>query len=167
MAHDRTLPRIAVATLLAVSMAACSTAVSGHGELAAGSGPVRSGTSGGASAGSATASPTVRLDPASERRITCLLILPSVSKVITDWNRYIDHRGGTRESVAASLSSTAALVNTMLRNSQLPLTDPVRSSGTKLSADMTLMAQSLRRGGSPPVSRFNADKRRLQASCPA
>jgi hypothetical protein len=167
MADNRTLARIAVATLLALGVAACSTAVSGHGELALGSGPVRGGPSGAASAGSPAASPTVRLDTTAERRITCLLILPSVSKVITDWNSYVDHRGGTRESVAASLSSNAALLGTMLRGSRLPATDPVRSGGTKLSADMALMAQSLRRGGTPPVGRFNADKRRLQASCPA
>jgi hypothetical protein len=172
MAHNRTLARAAAATLLAVGAAACSTAVSGHGELAAGSGPVRSGTSGGTPAVEGatpgpTVSPPVRLDTISKRRITCLLVLPSVAKAVTDWNSYLEHQGGTRESVAASLSVTAAMVDTAQGSSQLPAADPVRGGSAKLVADLTLMAQTLRRGGIPPVSRFNADKRRLQASCPS
>lgn len=172
MVSNRTLARTAVLTLLAAGVVACSTTTAGHGQLDAASGPVRIGSSSaglngtGSDPSTASPSPTVSLDVDSERRVTCLLVLPSLAKVIIDWNNYVDHKSDTRDSVAASLSSTATLIDTLLEHSGLTGADPVRSMATRLSADLNLMAQTLRRGATPPVSQFNVDKRQFQVSCP-
>jgi hypothetical protein len=110
--------------------------------------------------------PTPTLDPNAERRITCLLVTPSVSKAITDWNSYVDHKGGTRTSVAASLTASATLIDSVLRSAHLASTDQILAWGHRLAAEMRTMAAALRRGATPGVDRFNELKRRLQAACP-
>jgi hypothetical protein len=111
-----------------------------------------------------TTPPTV--DPAAERRITCLLITPSVAKAIRDWNNLVDHKRGTRAGVANSLTASAATIDTVLRSSRIRPYDPIRAWAVRLAAEMRVMAAALKRGGAPSVTRFNELKRRLQGACP-
>ena len=167
----------ALAGLLALGSAGCATTVRAHGEIdpsATGS-PSATPTPSPTLTDSPTPTPTPTttgstpvptLDPAAERRITCLLITPSVSKAITDWNKFVDKKGGTRASVAASLISSAALIEGVLRSAHLAPNDQIRAWGYRLANEMKTMAAALRRGATPGVDRFNDYKRRLQAACP-
>jgi hypothetical protein len=159
--------------LLGLGSVGCATQVRAHGEIDPSA--TLSPTSTASETDSPTPEPTTstptstpspRLDPAAERRITCLLITPSVSKAITDWNRYVDKKGGTATSVAASLTASAMLIDSVLRSAHLAPYDQIRAWGNRLSAEMKTMAAALRRGATPGVDRFNEYKRRLQAACP-
>jgi hypothetical protein len=111
-----------------------------------------------------TASPAV--DPAAERRITCLLITPSIAKAIGDWNNLVDHKRGTRAGVASSLTASASTIDTVLQRSRIRSNDQIRAWATRLAAEMRVMAAALNRGATPGVTRFNELKRRLQGACP-
>jgi hypothetical protein len=111
-----------------------------------------------------TASPPV--DPATERRITCLLITPSIAKAIGDWNNFVDHKRGTRAGVVNSLTVSATTIDTVLRSSRIPPNDQIRAWAVRLAAEMRVMAGALTRGATPGVTRFNDLKRRLQGACP-
>lgn len=111
-----------------------------------------------------TASSTV--DPAAERRITCLLITPSIAKAIGDWNNFVDRKRGSRAGVANSLTVSAATIDTVLRSSRIRSNDQIRAWAVRLAAEMRVMAAALKRGATPGVARFNDLKRRLQGACP-
>jgi hypothetical protein len=111
-----------------------------------------------------TGSPAI--DPAAERRITCLLITPSVANAIRDWNNLVDHRRGTRAGVAGSLTASATTIDTVLRSSRIRANDPIRVWAVRLAAEMRAMAAALKRGAAPTVTRLNDLKRRLQGACP-
>ena len=171
MRAPRSLIVLTALVLLGPGSAGCATTVRAHGQVdpTATVSPTASPTA----TTSPTPDPTTQtptpsptLDPATERRITCLLITPSVSKAITDWNNFVDKKGGTRASVAASLTAGAALIDGVLRSAHLASTDQIRAWGNRLSAEMKTMAAALRRGATPGVDRFNDYKRRLQAACP-
>jgi len=112
-----------------------------------------------------TAPPT--LDPKAERRITCLLINPSLATAITTWNNYVDKKGGTRTSVATQLTSSASQIDGVLRSSHLDLHDLVRGWGVRVSNTLKQMAATLRAGGTPDVGPFNSSKTKLQQACAA
>jgi len=105
------------------------------------------------------------LDPKTERRITCLLITPSLASAITTWNNYVDKKGGTRTTVATQLSSSAGQIDNVLRSSHLDLHDPVRGWGVRVSTTLKQMAATLRAGGTPDVGPFNSSKTKLQQVC--
>jgi hypothetical protein len=158
-------------TLLGLGSAGCATLVRAHGEIDPSATISLSPTAGGTDSPTpdpTTSSPTPvpTLDPAAERRITCLLITPSVSKAITDWNNYVDKKGGTRATVAASLTASAVLIEGVLSSARIPPNDQIRAWGNRLAIEMRTMAAALRRGATPGVVRFNEYKRRLQATCP-
>jgi hypothetical protein len=106
------------------------------------------------------------IDPAAERRITCLLITPSIAKAIGDWNNFADRKRGTRAGVANSLTVSATTIDTVLRSSRIRPDDQIRAWATRLAAEMRVMAAALKRGATPGVTRFNELKRRLQGACP-
>jgi hypothetical protein len=109
--------------------------------------------------------PAPPLDPKTERRITCLLITPSLASAITTWNNYVDKKGGTRTSVASQLTGSAGQIDNVLRSSHLDLHDPVRGWGVRVSNTLKQMAATLRAGGTPDVGPFNASKTKLQQAC--
>ena len=175
MRAPRSITVLTALALLGLACSGCATTVRAHGQvdpsatLSTSATPTGTGSPSPSPSPDPTTSsptPTPTLDPAAERRIACLLITPSVSKAITDWNNYVDKKGGTRTSVAASLSASAALIDSVLRTARLASTDQIRAWGARLSAEMKTMAAALRRGATPGVDRFNDYKRRLQAACP-
>jgi len=111
-----------------------------------------------------TASPTI--DPAAERRITCLLITPSIARAIGDWNNFVDRKRGTPAGVANSLTVSATTIDTVLQSSRIRPNDQIRAWAVRLAAEMRVMAAALKRGVTPGVTRFNELKRRLQGACP-
>jgi hypothetical protein len=154
--------------LLALAVAGCVTQVHGQGAV-----DPRATVSTSAPPTSApTPTPTPRstasttVDPAAERRITCLLITPSIAAAIRDWNNLVDHKRGTRASVAASLTASASTVDTVLRTSRIPAKDQIRVWAVRLAVEMRAMAAALQHGATPGVTRFNDLKRRLQGACP-
>jgi hypothetical protein len=107
------------------------------------------------------------LDPTAERRITCLLITPSLSSAITAWNNFVDKKGGTRTSVAGVLTSSATQIDGVLTTSNLGSKDPVRGWAVKVSSTLKSMAATLRAGSTPQVGPFNTYKTKLQQACAA
>ena len=165
-----TVPAAVVAVLLALGgfgAAGCATTVRAHGEIDP---SVTVSTSATPSPTPTTTLPTTTpaptLDPNAERRITCLLITPSVAKAITDWNNFVDHKRGTGSTVAASLTANASTIQTVLKTSRIAPNDQIRAWANRLAGEMRVMAAALRRGATPGVDRFNGFKRRLQAACP-
>jgi hypothetical protein len=167
MRAPRSVSLLTALALFGLGAAGCATQVRAHGVIdpAATISPSGSPTPV-PTTETPTPVPTPTLDTASERRITCLLVTPSVSKAITDWNNYVDKKGGTKATVAASLTGSAGLIDTVLKSSRLTAADPVRGYSIRLSQEMKTMAATLRRGAVPAVDRFNDYKRKLQASCP-
>ncbi|HSV67541.1 MAG TPA: hypothetical protein VLJ59_16755 [Mycobacteriales bacterium] len=166
MGMSRTLA-LAAWGLVVISATSCATTVPGHGALDASvtSLPTIPGTpTSEPTSLPTTASPT--LDPASERRVTCLLVLPAVSKAVRDWNDYVDRKRGTRASVAASLSTSGDLIDSTLHTAKLAGTDAVRTNGLRIATELRAMAKTLQGGGTPGVDRFNTYKRQFQGSCP-
>jgi hypothetical protein len=165
------LTALTALALLGLGSAGCATLVRAHGEIdpaaTISASPTASETdSPTPDPTTSSPTPTPTLDPTAERRITCLLITPSVSKAITDWNKYVDKKGGTRTTVATSLTASAALVESVLRSARIAPNDQIRVWGNRLALEMRTMAAALRRGATPGVQRFNDYKRRLQAACP-
>jgi len=161
---------VVLLALVGLGAAGCATTVRAHGEIDPAA-TINTSTT-------PTATPTVTttipapptpvptLDPNAERRITCLLITPSVAKAIGDWNNFVDHKKGTRSSVAASLTTGANTIQTVLKTSRIAPYDQIRAWANRLATEMRVMAAALRRGATPGVERFNGYKRRLQSACP-
>ncbi|MBI1758366.1 MAG: hypothetical protein HYR62_03955 [Actinobacteria bacterium] len=152
---------------LGTGMTGCVTTVSGHGVLdpAATDQPVAGATSVPAESASPTprtATPT--LDAATDRRLTCALVLPIVGDTVQKWNDYVDHKRGTRESVTLVLQLNAATIEGLFEG--LPAGDPVRVTAAKLTAEMLAMAAALRAGKNPSPVRFNTLKGELLRVCP-
>ncbi len=169
MRAPRSVSVLTAVALLGFAGAGCARQVRAHGEidpsatLSPSTSPSGSATpTPDPSTGTPTPTPTRTLDTQAERRITCLLITPSVSKAITDWNNYVDKKSGTKATVAASLTASAVLIDSVLRSAHLAANDPIRTWGTRLSAEMKAMAATLRRGATPGVERFNDYKRRFR-----
>jgi hypothetical protein len=119
--------------------------------------------------GSPTGLPTptasTPVDPATERRITCLLITPSVVAAITAWNNYVDKKSGTRLSVAGTLSGSASTIDGVLKSSTLAANDPVRIWAIRVSTSLKSMSASLQAAKTPSVTTFNSYKSKLQQAC--
>jgi hypothetical protein len=109
--------------------------------------------------------PPPTVNPATERRITCLLVTPSIGTAITAWNNYVDKKAGTRTSVATQLTSSATTIDGVLRTSRLGVHDVVRGWALKVSQTLKSMAGTLRGGGTPSVTAFNSYKTKLQQAC--
>src|SRR6266498_2375762 len=113
MRAPRSVSVLTAVALLGFAGAGCARQVRAHGEidpsatLSPSTSPSGSATpTPDPSTGTPTPTPTRTLDTQAERRITCLLITPSVSKAITDWNNYVDKKSGTKATVAASLTAS-------------------------------------------------------------
>ena len=160
---------LVVLSLAGLSTAGCATQVHAHGEVdpAATISTSAAPTTDSPLPTTTSDSPTpTSVDTDAERRITCLLVTPSVAKAISDWNNFVDHKSGTRTSVATSLTGSATTIETVLRTSRIAANDQIRGWGGKLAVEMRAMAAALRRGATPTVDKFNGYKRKLQAACP-
>lgn len=172
MRAPRSVTVLSMLTLLGLGSAGCATQVRAHGEVdpsaTISASPTITETTDSPTPDPTTSSPSPSpsLDPAAERRITCLLITPSVSSAITAWNNYVDKKGGTKASVATALTASATLIDGVLKSAQLAPKDQIRVWAGRLSREMKAMAAALRRGATPGVSRFNGYKRELQGACP-
>lgn len=109
--------------------------------------------------------PPATIDPKIERRVTCLLITPSIGTAITTWNNYVDKKGGTRTSVATQLTTSATTIDGILRTSRVGIHDPVRAWALRVSQALKTMAATLRSGGTPSVTAFNSYKTKFQQAC--
>jgi hypothetical protein len=169
------VPGTVLAVLVAGVTGGCATQVHAQGApdpamvISTSSSPTDDPTSGSPTTDPPTTSspPAPTLDPKAERRITCLLITPSLASAITTWNNYVDKKGGTRTSVATQLTGSATQIDGVLRTSKVDLHDPVRGWGIKVTATLRSMASTLRGGGTPDVGAFNTYKTKLQQACAA
>ena len=179
----RAVRRLAVTVTLVVAglvSAACATTIAGQGspdpagfDGGVGTSPGPSDTpSPGEGSGtpdpteSPTPSPSASLDPDTERRLTCILVLPPVGKAITDWNNYVDHKGGaTAQTVVSSWNKSISDIEGTMERSDLPSDDKFRGQVGSLLDEMRLIVRGLQGGGSPSPTRFNSLKETVRKNC--
>lgn len=168
-AARRTLTTVAILAAVGTAVAGCATSVSGQGspDPAAAAPATTTTTTASPTATSSAAAPspatTPSLDPATNRRVTCALMMPLVADATTKWNDLAAKKGGTAASVAASFEVNSSTIKQLA--AQLPADDPVRATATQLATQMGAMAVQLRAGKNPATDQFNALVEQLQQRC--
>lgn len=168
-AARRTLTTVAILAAVGTAVAGCATSVSGQGspDPAAAAPATTTTTTASPTATSSAAAPspatTPSLDPATNRRVTCALMMPLVADAMTKWNDLAAKKGGTAASVAASFEVNSSTIKQLA--AQLPADDPVRATATQLATQMGAMAVQLRAGKNPATDQFNALVEQLQQRC--